>query len=567
MNILGVSCFYHNSAACLLRNGEIAAAAEEERFNRIKNYSGLPINAINYCLQTSGINIYDVDYVGFYEKPFLKFSRAIIAHLQSYPFSLNNFLNTMPHWLEDRLIMPLVFKRELGFEKQTLFIKHHLSHAASAFLVSGFEDAVVLTADGVGEWTTVSYGTAKGNKINILKETRFPHSLGLLYTAVTTYLGFEALEGEGKVMGLAAYGKPRHMDKFQEIVRLNPDGSFRLNQRFFSFFNEGGRMYNKKFISLFGAERAPEDKIEERHCDIAASLQKVVEDTIIAMVNLIHDNIKIDRLCLAGGLFLNCVLNHKILEQTPFKKIFIQPAAGDNGGALGVAAYIYHTIFNHSRNYVMNNAFLGPEFSLSQIKRVLINQNINFKELESLELCKYIARKIADNKVIGWFQGRMEFGPRALGNRSILANPCNPGMKDILNLRVKKREAFRPYAPAVLEEKAEEYFTLKDVSPFMLLAAMVREDKRKAVPAVTHVDGTSRGQTVSRSCNPRFWLLIKEFENITGIPLVINTSFNLKGEPVVCSPEDALSCFRNTELDVLVLENFVVERQSGSVRL
>lgn len=559
MNILGISCYYHDAAACLLRDGQVAAVAQEERFNR-KKYSPLfPINAINYCLQAGDLTIYDIDYVGFYEKPFLKFFRVVLSHLRSYPLSLKNFLDTMPSWLEDRLITPLVLKRELGFDGKVLFIKHHLSHAASAFLVSPFQEAAILTADAVGEWATMSYGFGKGSDIRIVKEIHYPDSLGLLYTAVTTYLGFEALAGEGKVMGLAGYGKPKYRDNFREIVTVKPDGSFRLDSRFFGF-NKGLRMYSGKFVKIFGRARKPEDKIEQRHCDIAASLQKFIEETLIAIAKHLYNETKVDKLCLAGGLFLNCIANSRIFEETPFKEVFIQPAAGDAGGALGVASYIYHCILKNPRNYVMTDAYLGPDFSAGQIKRTLLNYNLEFKELDDASLCKYIARELSENKIIGWFQGRMELGPRALGNRSILANPCNPDMKELLNSKVKKRESFRPYAPAVLEEKAKEFFKLQNSSPFMLLAPQIKEDEKDLISAVTHIDGTARVQTVNKNSNPRLWQLIKEFENITGVPILLNTSFNLRGEPIVCTPEDAIGCFQRSQMDCLVLGNYVIEK-------
>jgi carbamoyltransferase len=561
MNILGISCFYHDSAACLLQDGKVIAAASEERFNREKYSQVFPINAINFCLQARDLTVYDVDYIGFYEKPFLKFSRVILSHLRSYPRSLNNFLGTTPSWLENRLIMPLVFKKELGFEGKTLFVKHHLSHVASSFLVSPFEEAAILTADGVGEWATMTYGIGKGSDIKVLKEIHYPDSLGLLYTAVTTYLGFKALSGEGKVMGLAGYGEPKFIDRFREMVMVKPDGSFRVDSKFFGF-NEGSRMYSKRFVKVFGKERKPEDKIEERHQDIAASLQKFIEDTLVLIARNLHKETKLDNLCLAGGLFLNCVANSKILEETPFKEVFIQPATGDSGGALGVACYIYHSILKNQRSHVMTDAYLGPYFTGEQIKKALINHNLDFKELSDPDLAKYIARVLSQDKIIGWFQGRMEFGPRALGNRSILANPCNPNMKDLLNSRVKKREPFRPYAPVVLEEKAKEFFKLEHPSPFMLLSPRVREDKKNLIPSVTHIDGTARVQTVNKDTNLKLWQLIKEFENITTIPVIINTSFNLRGEPIVCTPEDAISSFKRSQIDYLVLENYVVEKRT-----
>lgn len=559
MNILGISCFYHDSAACLLRDGQIISAASEERFNRQKNSPLFPSQAAHYCLQAGDISVYDLDYVGFYEKPFLKFSRVVLSHLRDYPFSLKGFLDTAPLWLQDRLIMPLVFKKELGFEGKTLFIKHHLSHAASAFLVSPFDEAAILTADGVGEWATLTCGYGRGQDITITREMRFPDSLGLLYTAVTTFLGFEALEGEGKVMGLAGYGKASYSDKFKEIVKVRPDGSFSLDKRFFSF-SRGGKMYTHRFGKMFGSERIPEAEIKERHCDIAASLQKFTEETLVAIARNLHRETGLSRLCLAGGLFLNCVANSRIMEEAPFKEIFVQPAAGDSGGALGVAAYAYYSLLKNPRNYAMSDAYLGPDFSDMQIKRILINAGVAYQEMAEEDLCKYAARRISENKIIGWFQGRMEFGPRALGNRSILADPRNAGMKELLNSKVKSRESFRPYAPAVLEERANEFFVLDGTSPFMLLSPRVRADKKSLIPAVTHIDDTARVQTVNRKTNPRFWALIKEFENITGIPLIINTSFNLRREPVVLSPQDALDCFKRSRMDCLVLGNHIVER-------
>jgi carbamoyltransferase len=559
VNILGISCFYHDSAACLVKDGKVVAAASEERFNRQKNSPLFPIQAINSCLQAADLTAYDIDHLGFYEKPFLKFYRVILSHLRAYPFSFKNFLDTMPHWLQDRLIMPLLFKNEIGFDGEAMFIPHHLSHAASTFLVSPFTEAVILTADGVGEWATMSYGIGKGNQIKILKEMHYPDSLGLLYTAVTTYLGFEALEGEGKVMGLAGYGKPRFLDNFKEMVKVYPDGSFRIDRRFFGF-NEGSRMYSKGFVKLFGRERRKDEEIQERHCDIAASLQRFTEDILVGISRDLYSTFKIDRLCLAGGLFLNCVANSRILEETPFKEVFIQPAAGDSGGALGAAVYIYNTLLGNARNYTMTDAFLGPGFSDSHIRNILRHQRLEYKEFADDDLARYIAEKIFQNKIVGWFQGKMEFGPRALGNRSILANPCNPGMKDLLNTKVKKRESFRPYAPVVLEERAADYFEAKQFSPFMLLAAKVREDKKTLLPAVTHIDGTARVQVVNKITHPKLCGLLEAFEHLSSIPVIINTSFNLRGEPIVCMPAHALDVFFRSKMDILVLGNFVLEK-------
>lgn len=559
MNILGISCFYHDAAACLLQDGKITAAASEERFNRRKNSPLFPINAVNFCLQRGGLTAGEIDYVGFYEQPYLKFYRVLLSHLRAYPFSFKNFLATMPDWLRERLTLPLLLKNELGYEGEVFFIKHHLSHAASAFLVSPFEEAAILTADGVGEWATMALGAGKAGQIRMIKESHFPDSLGLFYTAITTYLGFEALNGEGKVMGLAGYGEPVYLEKLKEMVSVKPDGSLRLDQSFFGF-NKGSRMYSGKLVRALGKERAPENKIEQRHCDIASSLQKFTEDVLIKAANNLYRETRLDKLCLAGGLFLNCLANNKILEHTPFKEIFVQPAAGDSGGALGVASYIYHSLLGKERNYVMEDACLGPDFSRTRIRRALVNAGINFREMEDGDLFKYAAGLILQDKIVGWFQGQMEFGPRALGNRSLLANPCNPGMKDILNSKVKKREPFRPYAPVVLEERADEFFRIKQPSPFMLIAGSVREEKAAVIPAVTHVDKTARVQTLSRKANPRLWQLIKEFEQLTGIPLLINTSFNLRGEPIVCTPEDAVSCFKRSRMDCLILDNCIAER-------
>ena len=560
MDILGISCYYHDSGACLLQDGVPVAAAQEERFNRIKTSPVFPIQAINYCVQAGKISFDDIDCVAFYEKPYLKFSRVIIDHLMSYPFSIKNFLDSIPHWLQERLILPLLLKKEIGFEGKVHFLKHHLSHAASAFLVSPFDEATILTADGVGEWATTTFGRGQGRKIQILKEIRYPDSLGLLYSAITSYLGFKANRGEGKVMALASYGKPRYMEKMKEIVMVKPDGSFRLDSRYFGF-NKGRKMYSRRFLRAFGAERTPESEINERHCDIAATLQALIEEVVLSMARNIHDETRLDNLCLAGGLFLNCVVNHRILEETPFKRVFIQPASGDSGGAMGAACYAYHVLFDKPREYVMENAYLGPEFSDTQIKRTLSSSRFKFQTLDEISLCRKIAQALLQNRIVGWFQGRMEFGPRALGNRSILANPCNPETKDILNSRVKKRESFRPFAPVVLEEKAAEYFELQDHSPFMLLAPRVREDKKAVIPAVTHVDGTARVQTLTQRQNPLLYSLIKDFEAISGVPVLVNTSLNLRGEPIVCSPEDALSCFERSGMDILVLGNCIVEKK------
>jgi carbamoyltransferase len=559
MKILGISCFYHDSAACLVRDGAVVAAASEERFTRQKNSALFPVNAVNFCLQNEGLSIYDIDYIGFYEKPFLKFHRVLMSHLRSYPFSFPNFMDTMPSWLDERLVMPLVFQKELGYKGKSVFIKHHLSHAASTFLVSPFREAAIFTCDGVGEWSTIAIGKGSGSAITMIKEMQFPDSLGLLYTALTTYLGFEALSGEGKIMGLAGYGKPSYADALKKMMVIRPDGSFRIDRDFFGF-NKGDRMYTQRLVRTLGPARKPGSAIEQRHSDIAASLQQIAEQIIIAIARELHKETKLDKLCCAGGVFLNCIANGKILEETPFKEIFIQPAAGDCGGALGAATYIYYSLLKNERIFVMRSASLGPEFPPNKIKKALVNSGVAFKELDDNELFPYIARLVSHDKIIGWFQGRMEFGPRALGSRSIIANPCNFAMKDLLNDRVKHRESFRPYAPIVLEERASEFFEGKQFNRFMLLAGTVREDKRSVIPAVTHVDNTARVQVVNRELDARLWQLIKEFENVTGVPVLINTSFNVKGEPIVCSPEDAIRDFTQTQMDCLVLGNYVAEK-------
>jgi carbamoyltransferase len=559
LNILGISCHYHDSSACLLKDGQIVAAAQEERFNREVHSAVFPIQAINYCVQEAGISFLDIDYVAFYELPYLRFHRVVLNHLCSWPLSFPNFLSTMPSWLQERLIIPLLLEEQLGYKRKTFFVPHHLSHAASAFLVSPFEEAAILTADSVGEWACTTCGTGRGNQITLNREMRYPDSLGLLYTALTTFLGFAANSGEGKVMGLAAYGKPTYLDKFKEMTGLRKDGSISIDQSYFGF-NTGNRMYSRKFVKEFGLPRAPGDVLDERHADLACSVQALIEDVLLIIARNLHKETGLDKLCLAGGLFLNCVANRKILDDSGFKEIFVQPAAGDAGTSVGAASYIYNTVLGNPRKYVMEHASLGPSYQAAKIARIVINRGLKSETLSDEDFFPKVVSWLAENKVMGWFQGRMEFGPRALGNRSILANPCDPHMKDTLNLKIKKREPFRPFAPIVTEEDASTYFEMDYRSPFMLIAAPVRADKRDMLPAITHIDGTARVQTVSLKTQPRLHRLLKEFEKVSGVPVLLNTSFNQSGEPIVCTPENAIDCFERTKMDCLCLENIVVTR-------
>lgn len=561
MYILGISCFYHDSAASLIKDGKIVAAAEEERFSRIKHDNGFPKQAIAFCLKQSGISVKDLDYVGFYEKPFLKFERILYTSLATFPFSFLFFLKSMPVWIKEKLWMSQLIKKELKYKGEVLFVDHHLSHAASSFLVSPFEKAVILTLDAVGEWTTSAYGFGEGRKLVLEKEINFPHSLGMFYSAFTAHLGFEVMEGEYKVMGLAAFGKPKYVDRVKRVIEILPDGSFQLDLNYFAY-HFGEKMTNKKFERLFGPARAKDDTVTEYHQDLAASLQAVTEEIILKMCHFLYKKYKTDNLCLAGGVALNCVANGKILRQTPFKNIFIQPAAGDAGGALGVAFYIWNVLLGQPRNFVMDHAYWGPGYSDEEIKNFLKMNNVKYRRLKEKELIKTTARLIAQNKVVGWFCGRMEFGPRALGHRSILANASSAEMKEVINRKIKHREPFRPFAPSVLAEYSPQYFDLKPESPFMLLVADVYPQKRKIIPAITHVDGTARVQTVRKEVNGRYYDLIKEYHSLTGVPVILNTSFNVRGEPIVCTPEDAYNCFVRTDIDCLVLENFLIEKET-----
>jgi len=562
MYIIGISCFYHDSAACIIKDGVLLAAAQEERFTRIKHDFNFPSNAVTYCLKEAGITIKDVKYVGFYDKPFVKFERMLYTYIDTFPRSLASFAKAIPLWLGQKLHIPKTIQKELGFDGDVLMIPHHMSHAASSFLVSPFEESAILTVDGVGEWATTTYGKGTGNKIELIKEIRFPDSLGLLYSAATYFLGFKVNSAEYKVMGLAPYGKPKYVDLILDnLIDVKDDGSFKINMKYFSY-DYGLRMTNKNMEKLFGIPvRKSESKLEQVHMDIAASLQKVTEDIVLKMCEFLHKEVGSDNLCMAGGVALNCVANGRILRESKFKNLFIQPAAGDAGGAVGVAAFIYNSILDNPRKEPLKDSYLGPSYSDKEVKKYLEEKNIKYHEHSEKDLPKKVARLIEDQAVIGWFQGRMEFGPRSLGARSIIADAKNKENWQRVNLKIKFRESFRPFAPSVLEDRADDFFDLRGKkSPYMLLVAQVREDTR-IIPAVTHVDGSARIQTVSQETNKKFYDLIKEIDNISGVPIVINTSFNVRGEPIVCTPHDAFMCFMRTEMDYLVLGNIVLDKK------
>jgi len=565
MYILGISCYYHDSAAALIKDGRIIAAGEEERFSRKKHDNSFPINAITFCLKKAGITSDQIDAVAFYEKPLLKFDRLLHQHLHGFPFSYWSFYKAVPSWVNEKLRIPTILKKKLKYKKKPIYyIQHHMAHAASSYLVSPFKEAAILTVDGVGEWTTTAYGYAKGNDIHLKKQIEFPHSLGLLYSTVTAYLGFKVNNDEYKVMGLAPYGKPVYCDKIRKLITVKDDGSYALNMDYFDFHTKM-RMPSKKFIEEFGHVRKHGANIEQKHKDIAASLQKVVEETLFKILNNLHKETKCDNLCIAGGVALNSVANGKIKRNTPFKNIYIQPAASDAGTALGAALYVWHSILGNNREYVQTTSYFGPSFTAEEIKKFLDEKKIVYKEFkDKKELITATAELIHKNNVIGWFMGAMEWGPRALGNRSILANATHPNMKDIINAKVKHREMFRPFAPVIIEEKVKEWFHIdKENEPFMLFVYPFKEEKHKIVPSVVHVDGSGRLQTINKNQNEDYHNIITEFEKLSGVPILINTSFNIRGEPIVCTPQEAYRCMMGTGIDYLAIDKFLVAREDN----
>jgi len=595
MYILGVSAFYHDSAACLLKDGEIIAAAQEERFTRKKHDAGFPSNAIRYCLKEAGIAAKDIDNVVFYEKPFVKFERLLETYLAFAPKGFRSFAKAMPVWIKDKLFQKSALIKEfrstidddVNWRELLLFSEHHLSHAASAFYPSPFESAAVLTLDGVGEWTTTSLAIGKGRNLNVVKEIHFPHSLGLLYSAFTYYTGFRVNSGEYKVMGLAPYGEPVYADLIREkLITVAEDGSFQLDMSYFNYAT-GLTMTNKKFDALFGGPpRTSETELTQREMDLAASVQKVTEDIVLELAKGIARETGERNLCLAGGVALNCVANGILLRKKIFDNIWIQPAAGDAGGALGAALSTWYLHHNRERlastkRDAMKGAYLGPEFTDKEIEAELTACGAKFKKLSEAEMIEEVASALADEKAVGWMQGRMEFGPRALGGRSIIGDPRSPHMQKQLNLKVKYRESFRPFAPSVLSEDVGEWFQHDTDSPYMLLVADVQNDKRRAmtkeedalfgidklnvprssVPAITHVDYSARIQTVHEDTNPKYHAVISKFKEKTGCPLVVNTSFNVRGEPIICTPTDAFKCFMGTEMDVLAVGNYLLYKE------
>ena len=563
MYILGISCFYHDSAAVLIKDGKVVAAAEEERFTRVKYDPAFPEKAIKFCLDYAGIKSKDLSYVGFYEKPFLKVERLLQTYLSRAPKGLPSFVEAIPTMAKEKLWIKSFIQQKLGWEKEVIFIPHHLSHAASSFLVSPFEKAAILTMDGVGEWQTTTWSFGEGNKIYLKGEINFPHSLGLLYSTFTYYCGFRVNSGEYKLMGLAPNGSPKYTRQiYKYLIDVKSDGSFSLNMDYFNY-EYALKMIGSKFERLFGAPTLSPETLPhpQFYCDIAASIQQVTEEIILKMARSLYQKTKTPNLCLAGGVALNCVANGRLLKEGPFKNIYVQPAAGDAGGALGTAFYIYNCLLNKKRVFVMDNAYFGPEFSESEIKKFLDRRKISYWQFKSE---KIFLQKVADllnqQKVIGWFQGRMEWGPRALCNRSILADARSPQMKDILNIKIKHREPFRPFAPVVMEEKISGCFDLSNPSPFMLFTAQVKSGYKGKIPAITHVDNSARIQSISSKQNKLFYNLLKQFYKLTACPLLVNTSFNTRGEPIVLTPEDAYNCFMGTGMDFLVLGNFLLDK-------
>jgi len=564
MNILGISCFYHDSAACLVRDGEIISAVQEERFSRKKHDFDFPKNAIDYCFKEAGISATDLDFVVFYDKPFIKFERILETALAYVPSGIAQFIQAIPLWLQQKLWISELIKKDLNYNGKILFSEHHESHAASAFYASPFKEAAFLTIDGVGEWETATFGIGRNNELDIQDYLRFPHSLGLLYSAFTYYTGFKVNSGEYKLMGLAPYGKPIYKDLIlNKLVDLKDDGSFKIKMKYFGYCNSL-RMTNSRFDQLFGGPaRKPETKITQRYMDVAASIQNVTEEIMLKMAVHVHRVTGQDKLCLAGGVALNCVGNGRILREGPFKEIWIQPASGDAGGALGAALLVWYKYLRNKRTVdgkhdAQKASLLGPSYSDSYIEKFLKESGIPYRHLEQDDITKEVADLIAEGKVIGWFQGRIEFGPRALGARSIIGDARDPQMRSKMNLKIKYRESFRPFAPTVLREKAAEWFDLTVDSPYMLLVALVKEDK--SLPAVTHVDHSARIQSIVREDNAIYYDLIKQFYQKTGCPAIINTSFNVRGEPLVLTPEDAVKCFMRTEMDYLVLGSFLLDK-------
>lgn len=629
VSILGISAFYHDSAACLVVDGEIVAAAQEERFTRVKHDHNFPVNAARYCLSEASLSAENLDYVGFYDKPLLKFDRLLETYLDYAPAGFSSFLKALPLWMKEKLWMPDLIRTELAkvggeederaakklgkqFEWKLLFGDHHESHAASAFYPSPFEEAAILTIDGVGEWATSSVGVGKGNEITLLKELRFPDSLGLLYSAFTYYTGFRVNSGEYKVMGLAPYGEPKYVSVIKDkLLEMRDDGSLKMNHEYFSY-SQGLRMTNGAFDKLFGGPpRRPEARITQREMDLARSIQAITEEVMLKMTKYVYQETGMKKLCMAGGVALNCVANGRVLREVPFEDIWIQPAAGDAGGALGIALAIWHRYLGQPRvspekestwqsarasadnaenngnhglaAYAdgMKGSYLGPAHSEDEIGRFLQSRQASYKKYSRKELPAVVADLLAAGKIIGLHQGRMEFGPRALGARSIIGDPRSPEMQSVMNLKIKYRESFRPFAPSVLREHVSDWFELNADSPYMLLVADVAESqrrkmtaaeealwgieklnvKRSEIPAVTHVDYSARIQTVRHETSPLYWEIIEAFRQKTGCPIVVNTSFNVRGEPIVCTPEDSYRCFMRTEMDFLVLENFVLDKK------
>lgn len=586
MYILGISAFYHDSAACLIKDGKIIAAAQEERFTRKKHDHGFPINAINFCLNFDGLVSSDIKLISFYDKSFLKFERILETYLQFAPKGIKSFIKAMPLWIKQKLWMKEYIKKELSYEGKIIFPEHHFSHAASAFYPSPFNEAAILTMDGVGEWTTTSFGVGNGNKIELYADIKFPHSLGLLYSAFTYFTGFRVNSGEYKVMGLAPYGEPKYKDIIlNELIDVKDDGSFRMNMDYFNY-PAGLQMTNNKFNKLFGGEpRKPESKLTQREMDLARSVQEVTEEIVLKLGNHVFKETGMNNLTLAGGVALNCVANGRLLKEGPFENIWIQPASGDAGGALGAALSGWYNYSEQPRVIEQSKdsqygSYLGPGFSNDEIKDFLVENNITFEKILLEEIPQRISGLIADENVIGWFQGRMEFGPRALGARSILGDARSPKMQKHMNLKIKFRESFRPFAPSVLAEEVSNYFDINVESPYMLLVANVKKEKQKPVveegnnysgfeklniirsevPAVTHVDYSARIQTVHRDTNKLYHELIKKFSDDYGCPVLINTSFNVRGEPIVCTPDDAYKCFMRTNMDYLLMGNYLLKK-------